>query len=112
FMLLDARKAAIARLFALGVSRNKLMAMVVGQITALVMFTLVIAMPLGALVGYVLTDIVTLRAFGWSLQYLWSWNDAITIAAMTVTVAIVSTLIPLWQLISKPVVTSLQSEVL
>ncbi|WP_264876938.1 ABC transporter permease [Vibrio agarivorans] len=112
FMLLDARKAAIARLFALGVSRNKLMAMVVGQITALVMFTLVIAMPLGALVGYVLTDIVTLRAFGWSLQYLWSWSDAITIAAMTVTVAILSTLIPLWQLISKPVVTSLQSEVL
>lgn len=112
FMLLDARKAAIARLFALGVSRNKLMAMVVGQITALVMFTLTIAMPLGALVGYVLTDIVTLRAFGWSLQYVWSWSDAITIAAMTVIVAIVATLIPLWRLVSKPVVSSLQSEVL
>lgn len=112
FMLLDARKAAIARLFALGVSRNKLLAMVVGQITALAMFTLIISMPLGALVGYVLTDIVTLRAFGWSLQYVWSWSDAITIAAMTVIVAVVATLIPLWRLVSKPVVSSLQSEVL
>ncbi|MGR5231533.1 FtsX-like permease family protein [Vibrio rotiferianus] len=112
FMLLDARKAAIARLYALGVSRRKLMTMVVGQIAALVSFTLLIALPLGAMVGYVLTDIVTLRAFGWSLSYLWNWNDALIIAAMTILVAVIATLIPLWRLVSKPVVSSLQSEVL
>ena len=112
FMLLDARKAAIARLFALGVNRRKLMAMVTGQIVALVSFTLVIALPLGALVGYVLTDIVTLRAFGWSLNYVWNWSDALSIAAITILVAVFATLIPLWRLVSKPVVSSLQSEVL
>ncbi|NOI79698.1 ABC transporter permease [Vibrio tubiashii] len=112
FMLLDARKAAIARLYALGVSRRKLMIMVIGQIVALVSFTLIIALPLGAMVGYVLTDIVTLRAFGWSLSYLWSWSDALSIAAITILVAVVATLIPLWRLVSKPVVSSLQSEVL
>ncbi|WP_425667446.1 FtsX-like permease family protein [Vibrio tubiashii] len=112
FMLLDARKAAIARLYALGVSRRKLMTIVIGQIIALVSFTLVIALPLGAMVGYVLTDIVTLRAFGWSLNYLWSWNDALSVAAITILVAVVATLIPLWRLVSKPVVSSLQSEVL
>lgn len=112
FMLLDARKAAIARLYALGVSRRKLMIMVVGQIVALVSFTLVIALPLGAMVGYVLTDIVTLRAFGWSLNYLWNWSDALIIAAITILVAVIATLIPLWRLVSKPVVSSLQSEVL
>ncbi|MCF7480541.1 ABC transporter permease [Vibrio sp. J1-1] len=112
FMLLDARKAAIARLYALGVSRRKLMTMVVGQIVALVSFTLVIALPLGAMVGYVLTDIVTLRAFGWSLNYLWSWSDALSICAITILVAVIATLIPLWRLVSKPVVSSLQSEVL
>ncbi len=103
FMLLDARKAAIARLYALGVSRRKLMTMVVGQIVALVSFTLVIALPLGAMVGYVLTDIVTLRAFGWSLNYLWNWSDALSIAAITILVAVIATLIPLWRLVSKPV---------
>ncbi|MGR4990003.1 FtsX-like permease family protein [Vibrio rotiferianus] len=112
FMLLDARKAAIARLYALGVSRRKLMTMVVGQIVALVSFTLVIALPLGAMVGYVLTDIVTLRAFGWSLNYLWNWSDALSIAAITILVAVIATLIPLWRLVSRPVVSSLQSEVL
>ncbi|MFB1087629.1 ABC transporter permease [Vibrio diabolicus] len=112
FMLLDARKAAIARLYALGVSRRKLMTMVVGQIVALVSFTLVIALPLGAMVGYVLTDIVTLRAFGWSLNYLWNWSDALSIVAITILVAVIATLVPLWRLVSKPVVSSLQSEVL
>ncbi|MFA0147152.1 FtsX-like permease family protein [Vibrio lentus] len=112
FMLLDARKAAIARLYALGVSRKKLMAMVIGQIVVLVAFTLVIALPLGAMVGYVLTDIVTLRAFGWSLNYVWNWSDALSIAAITILVAVIATLIPLWRLVSKPVVSSLQSEVL
>ena len=112
FMLLDARKAAIARLYALGVNRKKLMTMVIGQIAALVSFTLVIALPLGALVGYVLTDIVTLRAFGWSLNYLWDWSDALSMAAVTIVVGVIATLIPLWRLVSKPVVSSLQSEVL
>ncbi|NOH33929.1 ABC transporter permease [Vibrio chagasii] len=111
FMLLDARKAAIARLYALGVSRKKLMAMVIGQIVVLVTFTLIIAIPLGAMVGYVLTDIVTLRAFGWSLNYQWNWSDALSISFITIVVAVISTLIPLWRLVSKPVVSSLQSEV-
>lgn len=112
FMLLDARKAAIARLYALGVSRKKLMAMVLGQIVVLVTFTLIIAIPLGAMVGYVLTDIVTLRAFGWSLNYQWNWSDALSISLITIIVAVIATLIPLWRLVSKPVVSSLQSEVL
>ncbi|MGI9886800.1 FtsX-like permease family protein [Vibrio chagasii] len=112
FMLLDARKAAIARLYALGVSRKKMMAMVLGQIVVLVTFTLVIAIPLGAMVGYVLTDIVTLRAFGWSLNYQWNWSDALSISFITIIVAVIATLIPLWRLVSKPVVSSLQSEVL
>lgn len=112
FMLLDARKAAIARLYALGVSRKKLMVMVIGQIVVLVSFTLVIAIPLGAMVGYVLTDIVTLRAFGWSLNYQWNWSDALSISFITIIVAVIATLIPLWRLVSKPVVSSLQSEVL
>ncbi|GEM79109.1 ABC transporter permease [Vibrio superstes] len=112
YMLLDARKAAIARLYALGVNRKKLMTIVVGQIIALVIFTLCIAIPLGAIVGFVLTDIITLRAFGWSLTYLWSWYDAASIALITILVSVIATLVPLWRLVNRPVVTSLQSEVL
>ncbi len=112
FMLLEARKAAIARLYALGIHRTQLFALVVGQIVALVLFTLIVALPLGALVGYVLTDIVTLRAFGWSLNFVWNWMDIVGLAAITIVVAVVATVIPLWRLVTKPVVASLQSEVM
>ncbi|USD67347.1 FtsX-like permease family protein [Vibrio sp. SCSIO 43136] len=112
YMLLDARKASVGRLYALGVSRNKLMALVCGQITMLLAFTLVIALPLGAVIGYVLTDMITLRAFGWSLDYLWSWLDAFTIAMATIFAAVLATILPLWKLVRSPVVSSLQSEVL
>jgi putative ABC transport system permease protein len=78
----------------------------------LVLFTLLVALPLGALVGYVLTDIVTLRAFGWSLNFVWSWMDVVRLAIITVVVTIVATIIPLWRLVTRPVVASLQSEVL
>ncbi|WP_161987031.1 ABC transporter permease [Vibrio ponticus] len=112
FMLLDARKAAIARLYSLGVNQQKLMLMVVGQMFVLVVFTLSIALPLGALVGFVLTDIVTLRAFGWSLEFVWRWQDALIIAGITLIVAIIATFTPLWRLVRKPIMTSLQNEVL
>ncbi|EDL54446.1 hypothetical protein VSAK1_15932 [Vibrio mediterranei AK1] len=112
FMLLEARKAAIARLYALGVNKSQLFVMVVGQMVTLVLFTLLVALPLGALVGYVLTDIVTLRAFGWSLNFVWSWIDVVRLATITVAVTIVATIIPLWRLVIRPVVASLQSEVL
>lgn len=112
FMLLEARKAAIARLYALGVYKAQLFALVIGQMVALVLFTLVVSLPLGALVGYVLTDIVTLRAFGWSLNFVWNWMDVVSLAFITVIVAVIATIIPLWHLVSKPVVSSLQSEVM
>ncbi|BDU40233.1 ABC transporter permease [Vibrio nigripulchritudo] len=112
FMLLEARKAAIARLHAIGVSRAKLMGLVLGQIAALVAFTLMVALPLGAIVGYVLTDIITLRAFGWSLNYLWSWSDTLVLVLVTHSSALVATALPLWRLVSRPLISSLQSEVL
>ncbi|MGR5219358.1 FtsX-like permease family protein [Vibrio parahaemolyticus] len=112
FMMFEARKAAIARLYALGVRRSKLMALVVGQIAVLVLFTLMLALPLGSLVGYVLTDMVTLRAFGWSLDFHWNWRDAVSLAVITLGVSVIATLLPLWRLVNKPVLSSLQSEVL
>ncbi|MCW1891103.1 hypothetical protein OK016_25750 [Vibrio chagasii] len=72
-----------------------MMAMVIRQGVVLVAFTLVIAIPLGAMVGYVLADIVTLRAFGWSLNYQWNWSDALDISFITIIVAVIAALIPL-----------------
>lgn len=112
FMLIEARKAAIARLYALGVRSRVLLGMVVMQMVVLVCFTLSLAMPLGALVGYVLTDMVTLRAFGWSLQFVWSWSDIAMLSLVSIVTASAATALPLWRLVKRPAMSSLQSEVL
>jgi putative ABC transport system permease protein len=112
FMLIEARKAAIARLYALGVRSRLLLGMVVMQMVVLVCFTLCLALPLGALVGYILTDMVTLRAFGWSLQFVWSWSDIAMLSLVSIATASAATALPLWRLVSKPAMSSLQSEVL
>jgi putative ABC transport system permease protein len=70
------------------------------------------ALPLGAIVGYVLTDIITLRAFGWSLHYLWSWSDTLVLVLVTLSSVIIATALPLWRLVSRPLISSLQSELL
>lgn len=111
-MLIDARRAAIARLFALGVGRESLMALMVGQILFLVLFTLLIALPIGIFVGYVLTEVITLRAFGWSLEFILSWSNIFFIVFMTLVVSITATLLPIWRLVNRPLMVSLQSEVL
>lgn len=112
FMLIEARKAAIARLYALGVRSRLLLGMVVMQMVVLVCFTLCLALPLGALVGYVLTDMVTLRAFGWSLQFVWSWSDIAMLSFVSIATASAATALPLWRLVKRPAMSSLQSEVL
>ncbi|MFW7524923.1 FtsX-like permease family protein [Vibrio ostreicida] len=112
FMLLDARKAAIAQLYALGVSRWRLLLMAIGQMTVLVLLTLLLALPLGALVGYVLTDMVTLRAFGWSLTYRFNGEEALMLTLTTLLVTVLATGIPLWRTVHSPAVTHLQNEVL
>lgn len=112
YMLIEARKAAIARLYALGVRSTQLLMMVVMQMVLLVCFTLCLALPLGALVGYVLTDVITLRAFGWSLQFVWSWSDIAMLCVVSIVTASAATALPLWRLVSKPAMSSLQSEVL
>jgi putative ABC transport system permease protein len=112
FMLIEARKAAIARLYALGVRSRVLLGMVVMQMVVLVCFTLCLALPLGALVGYVLTDMVTLRAFGWSLQFVWSWSDIVMLSLVSIVTASAATALPLWRLVKRPAMSSLQSEVL
>ncbi|MGR5286459.1 FtsX-like permease family protein [Vibrio maritimus] len=112
FMLIEARKAAIARLYALGVRSRLLLGMVVMQMVVLVCFTLCLALPLGALVGYILTDMVTLRAFGWSLQFVWSWSDIAMLSLVSIATASAATALPLWRLVKRPAMSSLQSEVL
>lgn len=73
YMLTQARLAPIARLYALGVNRRQLVWLVVGQMLLMVLLTCLVALPTGALLGYLLIHKVTLQAFGWTIAMVWDW---------------------------------------
>lgn len=109
-MLTQARQAPLARLYSLGVSRNALRGIVFMQMLIVVLITCLLAMPTGALLGYLLINKITLQAFGWSIQMIWDWQayaKAIFIALMTCTFAVI---LPLYWQTRKPLISSLQQE--
>lgn len=111
-MLTQARQAPLARLYALGVSRRYLRFMVFMQMLIVVLITCLIALPTGALLGYLLINKITLQAFGWTIKMLWDWQsyaNAIFIALSTCTLAV---LLPLYWQTRQPLVASLQQETL
>ncbi|MBV7314100.1 ABC transporter permease [Shewanella sp. NIFS-20-20] len=111
-MLMYNRQAPLARLYALGVSRPRLFAMVTGQMLLLVLMTAALALPAGALLGWLLIHKVTLQAFGWSIAMIWDWWAYVQVSALALLACALAVLIPLLRQTRRPLITSLQQEVL
>ncbi|MDR8525176.1 ABC transporter permease [Shewanella fidelis] len=111
-MLTQARQAPLARLYALGVSRNQLRGLVSGQMLIIVLFTCLLALPTGALLGYLLINKVTLQAFGWSIAMVWDWQAYFRVLLIAILASAAAVIAPLvWQT-RKPLISSLQQEAL
>ncbi|MCL1107987.1 ABC transporter permease [Shewanella schlegeliana] len=111
-MLTQARQAPLARLYALGVSRSQLRALVSGQMLLIVLFTCLLALPTGALLGYLLINKVTLQAFGWSIAMVWDWQAYFRVLMVAMLVSAVAVILPLLWQTRRPLISSLQKEVL
>ncbi|MFT5704885.1 MAG: putative ABC transport system permease protein [Shewanella sp.] len=112
FMLTQARMAPMARLYTLGVNRVQLTRMVFTQMTIIVLFTCLIALPTGAILGYLLIHKITLQAFGWSIAMEWDWLAYGQVVALALTASLLAVAIPLYQQTRNPLISSLQREVL
>jgi len=111
-MLTQARQAPLARLYALGVSRNQLRLMVLVQMLFIVLLTCLLALPTGALLGYLLIHKVTLQAFGWSIAMVWDWAAYFQVVVITVLSCLFAVCLPLYWQTRKPLISSLQQEAL
>ncbi|MCK8044872.1 ABC transporter permease [Shewanella sp. 1CM18E] len=111
-MLTQARQAPLARLYALGVSRNQLRALVSGQMLLIVLFTCLLALPTGALLGYLLINKVTLQAFGWSIAMVWDWQAYFRVLVIAIIASAIAVILPLLWQTRKPLISSLQQEAL
>ncbi|MGI2171366.1 ABC transporter permease [Shewanella sp. MF05960] len=111
-MLTQARQAPLARLYALGVSRNQLRMMVIVQMLFIVLLTCLVALPTGALLGYLLIHKVTLQAFGWSIAMVWDWAAYVQVVVIAVVSCLLAVSLPLYWQTRKPLISSLQQEAL
>jgi putative ABC transport system permease protein len=109
-MLTQARQAPLARLYALGVRRNQLRTMVTVQMLVIVLFTCLLALPTGALLGYLLIHKVTLQAFGWSIAMVWDWSAYYQTVLIAVLSCLLAVSLPLYWQTRKPLISSLQQE--
>ncbi|MCG9745222.1 ABC transporter permease [Shewanella sp. Isolate8] len=112
YMLTQARLAPIARLYALGVNRRQLIWLVIGQMLLMVLLTCLVALPTGALLGYLLIHKVTLQAFGWTIAMVWDWLAYLELVGLALVASTLAVAFPLYQQTRRPLVSSLQREVL
>jgi putative ABC transport system permease protein len=111
-MLTQARLAPLARLYALGVNRQQLRVMVLSQMLIIVFLTCLLAMPTGALLGYLLINKVTLQAFGWTIAMVWDWQAYAQVVLIALASSVIAVCLPLYWQTRKPLISSLQQEVL
>ncbi|WP_392386005.1 FtsX-like permease family protein [Marinomonas primoryensis] len=111
-MLTQARQAPLARLYALGISRNQLRLMVLVQMLFIVLLTCLVALPTGALLGYLLIHKITLQAFGWSIAMVWDWVAYFQVVVIAVVSCLFAVCLPLYWQTRKPLISSLQQEAL
>ncbi|WP_394131544.1 FtsX-like permease family protein [Shewanella maritima] len=109
-MLTQSRLAPLARLYSMGVSRKQLQLMVMAQMLLMVLLTCLIAMPMGALLGYFVINKVTLQAFGWSIDMIWDWASYLQVVVISIISCMAAVALPLYWQTRKPLISSLQQE--
>ena len=89
------RAHEIAVLRALGARRNQIARLFVAESMLLSMVPATLALPLGALLAWLLIAVVNLRAFGWTLHFTWPWNSVLLTCGLAVLAGLTATLVPL-----------------
>ncbi|SQH78308.1 conserved membrane protein of unknown function [Shewanella benthica] len=112
FMLTQARMAPMARLYTLGVNRRQLTTLVFGQMLIIVLFTCLVALPMGAILGYLLINKITLQAFGWSIAMEWDWLAYGQVVLLALVSSLLAVAFPLYRQTKRPLISSLQREVI
>ncbi|QSX32934.1 FtsX-like permease family protein [Shewanella avicenniae] len=111
-MMTQSRQAPLAMLRALGVEQSRLWRMLLAQIVLVVLLTCVLALPLGAILGYLLINKVTLQAFGWTIAMQWDWWAYARVVLLSLLCAIIAVILPLYWQSRRTLVSAMQQEVM
>ncbi|WP_372871201.1 FtsX-like permease family protein [Shewanella sp.] len=111
-MLSASRENPLARLHALGVSRPELLLMSAMQMLLMVLATALLAIPMAWVLAWLLIHKVILLSFGWSLTMDWQWLPVLGAIGAALLSASLALAWPLWRQSRRPIIRSLQQEVL
>lgn len=92
------RRAQLAPLWALGVSRARLVGVQLGQLVAAAACTALVAVPLGLLLAGTLVAVINVAAFGWRLPLHVFPGQIVTTVLLAMLVAALAALLPAWRL--------------
>ena len=92
------RRAQLAPLWALGVTRGRLAAVSLAQLSLAALVTALLAIPLGIALTWGLVAVINVAAFGWRLPLHIFPSQLLLALGLALAVAWLAALIPLWRL--------------
>ncbi|MCW8132199.1 MAG: FtsX-like permease family protein, partial [Planctomycetota bacterium] len=95
FGLFLERAREIATLRALGATIGAIGRLFAAESLLMTLFPVAMALPLGAMLAWVLIHVVNLRSFGWTIGYAWPWGPVLITCALAACASILATLVPL-----------------
>ncbi|SHF79529.1 putative ABC transport system permease protein [Modicisalibacter ilicicola DSM 19980] len=94
----ETRRAQLAPLWALGVSRGRLVGLQLVQLVGAALGTALLAIPLGLLLAGVLVAVINVAAFGWRLPLHLFPGQMLLTLVLAALVAALAALLPAWRL--------------
>ena len=104
------RAREVALLRASGTTRREIGLNVLSQTVLLGGAAGLLAIPLGAAIGYLLVDVINTRSFGWTLDFVWQHNVALEALLLSLAAAVLAGIYPAVRLARAPVAAGLRYE--
>ncbi len=94
FSLFLERAHEIATLRALGAEVGYITRLFATESLVMSLFPILLSLPLGAILAWVLIDVVNLRSFGWTITFRWPWDSVLLTCLFALGAACLATLVP------------------
>ncbi len=94
YCLFIERAKEIATLRSIGASLRQITRLLLAESITLALVPVVLAIPLGAILAWILISVVNLRAFGWSLPFHWPLSEIALTCSLALGAGLVASFIP------------------
>jgi putative ABC transport system permease protein len=88
------RAVEIATLRAVGASRRQVVRVFAAESLVMAAYPVLLSLPLGCLLAWILIHVVNLRAFGWTILLDWPWGSVLLTCVLALVSGLIATVVP------------------